>query len=221
MKRSMVLLASLTMLTTLTAQDYKYEGGLSLGIGSAYGDLNQGRFFYSPSFETEFLFRYNKNMRWAYTAELMSTGLRGNSDDFANRFPNEMDYAFNRRLWQLGGSLEFNFLNYGWGYDYLNCSRFSPFLVIGAGLGVVSGDGKPAFSFAIPLGAGVKYKFAPRWNAVMKITFAKMLTDKADQLNDLYDIESTAWKNTDWYSTLSVGVTYEFGFKRRKCNNLD
>lgn len=205
---------------TLHAQDYKYDAGGGLGISSAYGDINQGGFFYHPKIEMEAVFRYHYNLRWAFVGEFLSAGLAGDSNDFSNRFPENAHYAFNRRLWQIGGNAEFNFLNYGIGYDYKNMSRISPFVTVGIGLGVVTGEGSGDFAFSIPLGAGVKYKFAPRWNANLKLVFAKMLTDTADRVDDPYGIESTPWKNTDWYSTLSVSVTYEFGLRKRKCNNL-
>lgn len=223
MKRFGIIIICLcgTLFSSVKAQDYLYEGGVAAGVSSAYGDINQGKFFYNPGVAFEATFRYNRNLRWAFLGEFLTAGLRGDSRDFENVFPGDAQLSFSSRLWQAGASAEFNFLNYGWGYDYRNTSRISLFLSLGIGIGAVSGNRETAFSFSLPMGAGLKYKFAPRWNAVLKVTFAKMLTDKSDGIEDPYPIESSGWKNTDWYSTCTVGVTYEFGIRKRKCNNLE
>ena len=51
----------------------------------------------------------------------------------------------------------------------------------------------------------------------------KTLGDNIDgkQLDDPYRIESAALKNTDWYSYTMFSVTYDFGRKRRVCNNIE
>lgn len=205
----------------LMAQDYLYEAGVSLGIGSAYGDINQQRLLYDPKPAVTITYRYNPNLRWSFSGELLTTGLGGDSKDFKQVFPNQEHLFFSRQCWQLGGNAEFNFFNYGIGYAYRNTRRFTPFLSAGVAAGMVTGDGRTDFACSLPLGGGVRYKPAPRWNALVKFVFAKMLTDAADGVQDPYEIESSFWKNTDWYSVLTIGVTYEFGRRKRKCNNLE
>lgn len=220
-KTILVLLFGTFGIGSAIAQDYLYEAGIGMGMSSAYGDLNQGTLFYSPRFAVDAHFRYKYNLRWAFTGEFLSAGLAGRSSDFDNQFPNGAEYEFNNRLWQLSGNAEFNFLNYGTGASYRNMSRISPFISVGMGLGLVSGKDNNEFSFSLPLGAGVKYRFAPRWNLMAKLVFAKTFTDKADGIEDPYAIVSSGAKNTDWYSTLGVSISYEFGLRKRKCNNLD
>ena len=215
----LLLLLTLGLAPASRAQEYMYDAGLGLGMSTAYGDINQSKLFYNPGLAVEATFRYKYNLRWAFTGELLSAGLAGDSRDFSNRFPAEADYKFASRLWQLSGNAEFNFFNYGIGATYRNLKSITPFISVGVGLGAVSGDGS-GFSFSIPLGLGLKYRFAPRWNLTAKLSFAKTFNDKADGIRDPYDIESSGAKNTDWYSTLSVGVSYEFGARRRICNNL-
>ena len=81
------------------------------------------------------------------------------------------------------------------GYSYLGTKRLSPYLLAGVGVGY-STVGGGYVSFDASLGAGVKYKIAPRWN-----------------------IKSSVLKNTDWFSTTLFSITYEFGRKKEICNN--
>ncbi|MGL4293856.1 MAG: DUF6089 family protein [Bacteroidales bacterium] len=219
--KAVLLMCALWAVIPLKAQDYLYDAGVGAGISSAYGDVNAGKFFYSPRFAFDAHFRYKYNLRWAFTTELLTAGLAGNSDRFSNHFPNGVHYDFDSRLWQLSGNAEFNFLNFGTGASYRNMSRISPFILVGVGLGMVAGSGDNAFSFSLPLGVGVKYKLAPRWNVAAKLIFAKTFTDGADGIEDPYGIVSSGAKNTDWYSTLGVSISYEFGLRKRKCNNLE
>ncbi|MFR0835863.1 MAG: DUF6089 family protein [Barnesiella sp.] len=119
----------------------------------------------------------------------------------------------------MGAQAEFNFFNYGMGYSYQETSRISPYLL--AGLGVSFAPASVIiFSVNIPLN-GVKYKIAPRWNIALEFTVRKTLGDNLDgkDLKDPYRIESSAFKNTDWYSMTLFSITYEFGYRRKPCNN--
>lgn len=107
-----------------------------------------------------------------------------------------------------------------WGEGYRNMSRFSPFISLGIGLGGTSGTGK-SFGLQIPMGIGVKYKLAPRIGMAAKMVFAKSFSDGFDGIKDPYKIESSALKNSDWYSTLSISISYEFGERFCDCFNLD
>ena len=217
----LLLIGCACSLQTVRAQEYHYEVGVGLGLSSYYGDLNGTRFFYKPSFAFEGIFRYQYNMRWAFVGEFLTAGLRGDSRDFDSHFPEQAQYAFSSRLWQLAGRSEFHFLNYGIGPSYKNMRRLSPFISAGIGLGIVSGDGENSFSFSIPLGVGVKYRIAPRWGVGLRFDFAKQLTDQADGIKDPMGIESGLFKNTEWYSTLQMSVCYQFGLQPGKCHNRD
>ena len=134
--------------------------------------------------------------------------------------PGYEEYSYKSRLWQIGGSAEFNFLNYGMGEGYRNMSRFTPYISVGLALGGTSGDGK-GFGLQIPMGVGLKYKLAPRVGMAVKFTMAKSFSDKFDGIKDPYKIDSSVLKNTDWYSTLSISISYEFGERFCDCFNLD
>ena len=78
-------------------------------------------------------------------------------------------------------------------------------------------------SFDASLGAGVKYKIAPRWNISLEFAMHKTLGDSFDgkALADPYHIESSVLKNTDWFSTTLFSITYELGRKKEIYNNYN
>lgn len=51
----------------------------------------------------------------------------------------------------------------------------------------------------------------------------KIVGDKADGavLSDPYLIKSSFLKNTDWYSTLVLSISYEFGKRCVACHRID
>lgn len=160
------------------------------------------------------------NYRWAVKTDISAMQFSGDTRDFDNRFPNGSDYSFESWQYRLGGQIEFNFFNYGMGYSYLGTKRLSPYLLAGVGVGY-STVGGGYVSFDASLGAGVKYKIAPRWNISLEFAMHKTLGDSFDgkALADPYHIESSVLKNTDWFSTTLFSITYEFGRKKEICNN--
>ena len=74
---------------------------------------------------------------------------------------------------------------------------------------------------SIPMGVGVKYKIKERLNLGLEFAMRKTLSDNLDGLSNLNGIESGFAKNTDWYNTIMVSVTYEFGKRCRTCHYVD
>jgi hypothetical protein len=217
---ALLLITLMTLTATQSrafAQDYLYEFGVSGGMSVTYGDLNKSKLFYKPGFAGSAQFRYNHNLRWAFAASLDSYGLKGDSWDFDNHYPSDTHYWFDCRLWQLTLRPEFSFRNYGWGNDFREKQRLVPFVTAGIGLGLTSSNNK--FVFFIPVGAGFKWKVAPRWNVQATWLFTKTFSDATDGIDDPYGIESGAMKNTDWVGTLSVGISYSFGLRCVTCNS--
>ena len=83
--------------------------------------------------------------------------------------------------------------------------------------------GKSSVAFCVPLGAGVRYKVAPRLNAAVEFSMTKAFGDHmdSDRLSDLQQIKSAFIKNTDWYSALTVGISYEIGPRCSGCQRID
>ena len=202
---------------------YRFDIGAGLGMSGYLGEANSSYLCQHPGLAGYVSGRYIFNERTALRAQLGLAGLSGNSADLDNVLPGMASYSFNALATSFDVRGEFNFLPYGIGETYRRLNRITPYMAAGVGVTMSSCDGKTAAAFSIPLAFGVKYKPAKRVNITAEFAMVKVFGDKLDgeTLDDLYGIESSFIKNTDWYSTLTVGVSYEFGPRCVACNRLD
>ena len=152
-----------------------------------------------------------------------SLGLSGNTADMADVLPDQAQYSFTSTVYDLGARFEFNFLPYGIGETYKRLRRISPYLTLGVGLCMSSSGGTTSVAPTIPMGFGVKFKMAERWNLGAEFTMTKAFGDKLDGpvLNDLNGIKTAFYRNTDWFSRLTIGISYEFGKRCETCHYVD
>lgn len=204
-------------------EDYRFDIGGGIGMTGYLGDANTANLWRNPSYDVEAVFRYMINPRLALKSNLFVGGLRGNSAQMTNVFPTDETYKFSTTFYEIGELFEFNFFNYGMGESYRKLKRITPYITAGVGLTLFSTDGKTRAAFAIPMGAGVKYKLSRRLNLGLEFLMKKTFTDKLDgeNLADPYGIKSSFVKNTDWYSTLTLTLTYEFSKRCEVCNYKD
>lgn len=220
-------LAGLSVPQLLYAQtdveSYKFDFGGGLGISGYLGDANTSNVYAHPGFAFNFEGRYLMDTRWALRAQLTYASISGNSGDMENVYPGHAVYDFKANLYDLGFRGEFNFFGYGIGETYKRLKRWTPFMSLGVGVSVSSCGGKTAAGFNIPMGFGFKYKLKRRVNLSAEFTMTKVFSDKMDgsYLKDPYQIKSSFIKNTDWYSTIMFGISYEFGPRCVTCNRLD
>lgn len=202
---------------------YKFDIGGGIGMSGYLGDVNESNMYKHPGISAEASFRYIANTRLAIRGIFKAVSLSGNSNDFGIVFPEGKSYEFSSWAYDLGGRIEFNFFGYGIGETYKRLKRWSPYLSIGAGVTMSSSDGNSSFAMNLPMGLGIKYKLRQRLNLGMEFTMTKVFGDKVDgeNINDLYQIKSSMIKNTDWYSTLTFSITYEFGERCETCHYVD
>lgn len=202
---------------------YKFDIGGGIGVSGYLGDVNESNLYKHPGISAEASFRYIANARLAIRGIFKAVSLSGNSNDFDIIFPEGKAYEFNSWAYDLGARMEFNFFSYGIGETYKKLKRWSPYLSLGTGVTMASSDGSSSFAMNIPMGFGVKYKLRQRLNLGMEFTMTKVFGDKVDSknINDLYQIKSSMIKNTDWYSTLTISITYEFGERCETCHYVD
>lgn len=205
--------------------EYRYEVGGFLGGSSYYGDANYNGFLNNTNIMGGFIWRYNINPRMAVKANLAMAKISGSTADAENRFPGG-DVEFSRTLYDFGAQFECNFFAYGSGASYKGTRRLVPYIFAGLGMTYAPEPAENVFAVNIPVGAGVRYKFAPRWNLGCELSFRFTSTDNLDVtnqtapiLNDPYGIKSSGFKNKDSYSFLSIFITYDISPKYRRCNN--
>lgn len=225
MKRLLVILLTLVALAAprLQAQEetYRFDIGAQAGMAGYLGDASSNIFGH-PGFSGGVSWRYLPDARWAVRALLNVMSLSGDTADMDDVLPGQAQYSFKSTAYDLGGRVEFNFFSYGIGESYKKLRRWSPYLTVGLGVTLATCGGESAFGVNIPMGAGIKYKLRERWNLGLEFTMTKVFSDHVDgELSDLYQIKSSFIKNTDWYSNISVSVTYEFGKRCSTCHYVD
>lgn len=217
------LLATLIPLKTNAQEDYRFDIGGGIGMTGYLGDANTSNLWRNPGWDLEVLFRYIANPRWAWKTNFYTGNLRGDSSQMTNVFPGGETYKFSTQFYELGEMVEFNFFNYGMGETYRKLKRFSPYITAGLGATAWNAGGKAGAAFTIPFGIGLKYKPSLRWNIGFEFLMKKVFTDRLDStdLDDPYGIKSSFMKNTDWYSTMTITISYEFSKRCAVCHYKD
>lgn len=234
MMRNSLIILSMLLMSALSAmrcnaqaqasvEEYKFDAGVGIGISGYLGDANESNLLAHPGFVANASFRYLVNSRWAFRALLTTASLSGNSADMENVLPEGKTYEFKSQIYDLGVRGEFNFFNYGIGESYKQLSRWTPYLSLGIGVTMSSSGGETFVAPNIPMGVGVKFKLKHRLNLGMEFAMTKVFGDNVDsgELKDLYQIKSSFLKNTDWYSTLTFSISYEFGKRCVTCHRID
>lgn len=222
-QRATIIIFFLFLSTVLRAQEYKYEIGGIAGGSFYMGDANKTAVFKSLNPALGGVFRYNKNFRIAFKANLAWAKVTGNTAGSENIFPDNAQASFDRNVIDLGGQMEFNFFPYSDKYAYMNTRKLTPYIVAGLGITVATGGGDTFVGPNIPLGVGVKYKVKNRVNLGCEFTVRKLFGDNFegnDVLNDPYKLNSDWLKNNDWHSLIVLSVTWDFGPRTRPCNNI-
>ena len=228
MKRiTLISIATIYILTEaidLKAQeDYRFDIGGGVGMTGYLGDANTANLLQHPSWNVEVLFRYIATPRWNFKTNFYAGGLAGNSADMTNVFPDGNTYKFSTVFYELGELAEFNFFSYGIGESYRHLKRWTPYIAAGVSVTAWNVSGKSGAAFCLPLGVGFRYKPSRRLNLGLEFLMKKTFTDRLDgtNLQDPIGIKSSFMKNTDWYSTLTFTISYEFSKRCAVCNYKD
>lgn len=204
-------------------EDYRFDFGGGIGMTGYLGDANTANLFQNPSWDAELFLRYIFNPRIALKTNFYAGALRGNSEQMTNVFPDGQNFKFSTTFYELGELFEFNFFEYGIGESYRKLKRITPYITAGLSVTMWTVDRKLSGGLAIPLGFGVKFKANERLNLGLEFLMKKVFSDRLDgvQLEDPYTIKSSFAKNTDWYSTLTFTVSYDFSKRCAVCNYKD
>ncbi len=216
------LLAVASLCGHAQEETYKFDIGVAAGMSGYLGDVNQANMFKNPGFSAQASFRYLFDTRWAVRGVFTTSGLKGDSGQFSNKFPDNATYSFTSQIYDLGVRGEFNFFPYGIGETFKRLKRWTPYIGVGVGACMSSSGGKNYFTATIPLAVGVKFKAAPRLNLSLEFAAAYAFGDKLDgDLSDLQGIKREFLKNTDWHTNILIGISYEFGKRCSTCHYKD
>lgn len=224
-----LIIYSLFSTTGLKAQDdYKFEIGGMAGTSFYMGDANKTKLYQNPGLSGGVIFRYNKDLRWSVKNNFVIGHVSGDTKKSGNEFPFGRHTSFSRTFYELGSQVEFNFFNYSDRFAYLGSRRFTPYVFLGLGATLGSGE-KTFFDINVPMGVGVKYKVRDRLNLGFEFSFRKLFSDSFDKpkrnsepnLNSPYNISSSILKNKDWYSLTMISLTWDFGVRVCPCLYLE
>ena len=218
--RGLLLTALLLPATTAIAQDepeYRLELGAGAGLVSYTGDFN-GNLLKGMQPWGTLLAKYHLNPRMALALNIGTGKIKGSTDNLDTWYEIE-HYEFNNQLTEVDFRYEYNFWAYGTGQEYRGARRLVPFITIGLGVTHHSGENS-GVTMNLPLGGGIKWKMAPRLNLILEWVMRFTPNDNLDGRKDVYGIKSSGlFKNTDCYSVLQLGVTYDLWAKCKVCNN--
>ena len=218
--RGLLFAALLLPATTAIAQDepeYRLELGAGAGLVSYTGDFN-GNLLKGMQPWGTLLAKYLLNPRMALALNIGTGKIKGSTDNLDTWYEIE-HYEFNNQLTEVDFRYEYNFWAYGTGQEYRGARRLVPFITIGLGVTHHSGENS-GVTMNLPLGGGIKWKMAPRLNLILEWVMRFTPNDNLDGRKDVYGIKSSGlFKNTDCYSVLQLGVTYDLWAKCKVCNN--
>ena len=204
-------------------EDYRFDIGAGVGMTGYLGDANSANLWANPSWDATILFRYILNPRLNFKTNFYVGGLRGDSSKMDNVLPNDQNFKFSTTFFEIGELVEFHFFNYGMGESYRKLKRWTTYITAGVSITGWTVDGSGSATFTIPMGVGFKYKPALRWNIGLEFLMKKTFSDRVDgnNLSDPLGIKRGFMKNTDWYSTFSISISYEFSKRCAVCHYKD
>lgn len=217
---AMTLIASSAAMSYAQTPLYKWDLGVQAGLCGYEGDIARGWFYNTPGAQGAATLRYLADARWALRSSLRAMTVKASSAGDKNFYPDNAVYSFRSGIYSLELGGEYNFVPYGEGESYKQLHRLTPYLTAGVGIALSRTDHQTTAAFEIPFGVGVKYRLRPRLTLSAELTFVKTLTDRIDRIGDLYGINSSFLKNTDWLSTLSIGISYEFAERCIACHRM-
>jgi hypothetical protein len=213
MKKSLWFLSLLIIPISLSGQrsaDY----GVFIGTSSYIGDINTGRFFYSPQPAGGLFYRYNFHPRQSIRTNIFIGGLKATDLDFKNNFQTTRGASFSTLVGEWTAQFEFNFLPYSTQGKKWN---YTPYIAGGAGVSFINSTSL-AIEPVIPLSVGFKINIHKNLGLEAEYGFRKTFYDNFDGLKDLTDPSQRPWlHNNDWYSFAGISCTWKIYNKLAGC----
>lgn len=202
---------------------YRLELGAGMGVGYSLNDGNSS-LFGGGKVGAGVIARFPLSPRMAIKTNLHYQKLEGDVSRVKQFYPGtlgmatdqRLEYAFSGAIYDLSVLYELHFLPYGYLPTYMGYHKLVPYLQMGVGLAY--GDIDKSVGFTIPIGVGVKYKVARRWNLGLDWRMNFTTNDGFDGLEAPLGVESSGFKNKDHHSMFLFSVTYDLSPKCPTCN---
>lgn len=232
--------------------EYTCEVGVQVGCGYYVGDAEK-MIFMNPREVLGAQFRYNFDSRWAMQIKAQRQRIAFSYTPSATEEQlNPMPIKFQTPAWHIDASAEFNFFRFGLHPFDSRIKPITPYVSLGVGISARNKMASrvlpdtlnfPAFTFMnmnrpafyIPIGIGVKWKFAERWQLHACWQHQIYLSDNVEGymagfddekaiadygpsiLNNSHEMNGANIFNNDLVSTLTVGIVFEFGKREKIC----
>ena len=216
---------------------YHCDFGIQAGMSYYVGDATR-HIFMNPLETFGGQFRYKFDQRWALQAKAQRQRITFREQ------ATEGSLYYNP-MWHVDVTGEFNFFRFGErGYD-MRVKPITPYIFIGIGASIYNGQAakgddnvyplligsgnKPKFGVYIPVGIGMKWKFADRWQLQVAWQHQIYFRDNIEGISSLdgrqnpstgkqYGMNGTNILNNDLTSTLTLGIVFEFAKEKKVCN---
>ena len=159
--------------------------------------------------------RYKIDPRWAIQ-------LKGQRQRVINK-----EYNVDNSMWHVDVVGEYNFFQLGLDEYNIHMRSLTPYMFLGVGATVyedslIMKDFFKCVSVYLPVGIGLKWKIAERWQLQLAWQHNVYLwngdgLEGSEAFDNLHEMNGINIMNNDVTSTLTVGVVFEFGHKERTC----
>jgi len=214
------LLTTLLSVMHVAAEPLPYtcDIGVQGGIGYYIGDAQHHLFLY-PREVYGGQFRYKFNNRWAVQVKGQYQKIDFKVNDpisalYGNRLQNDMI--------NIDAVGEFNFFRYGERTADVRIKPITPYIFLGLGFALSNDYDDPysLFTMYLPIGFGMKWRFAPRWQMIVSwqhnLYFGDRL-ENVDEYGNTYDLNGSNFMNNDLTGQLTVGIVFEFAQQKGVC----
>ncbi|WP_288019483.1 DUF6089 family protein [Tenuifilum sp.] len=178
----------------------KRDIGIQAGASYYYGEFNEVKPLYSPSFSLGVIFRYNITPNYSIRASGAYAVVNGSSSN-ANIIP-DPNISFSKRI--IGAEImgEFNFFSIK--PVSQREKKISPYVNLGVGFAQVG----TAYILHIPFGGGIKYAPGNRHTFALEWRLHKTFYDMIDDYSSPDDGRKALLHNNDWFSFIGLVYTY-------------
>lgn len=152
------ILLSTVFCTRISAQTN--EVGLSLGIANYQGELSSFVNIQSPGPYGSIFYRANLGKAFSFRGSFSLARIQEKDNESDDLFSQQRNHSFETIILELGGQIEYNFLNFREG-NRIVYQRWSPYLFLGLAYHEIEplNNEQPSYStrgISLPMGVGIK-----------------------------------------------------------------